>query len=98
MSYSEAFGAVLFRKADKFRVRLIRNLYTSVEEYFLRRKGKKTPSSLFDKKKLNQMLAQSTGKMVSVIEADCDHNNWMTALEAMEYGLIDKVVEQCKKQ
>ena len=44
------------------------------------------------KKKLNEILAKNTGKPIDVVETDCDRNNWMTAAEAVEYGLIDKVV------
>ncbi len=41
---------------------------------------------------LNEILAESTGKGVSDIEADTDRNNYMDALSAKEYGLIDKVL------
>lgn len=42
--------------------------------------------------KLNQILAENTGQLVSVIERDTDRDNFMTAQEAKEYGLIDKVM------
>lgn len=45
------------------------------------------------KKKLNEMLAANTGKPIEVIEKDTDRDNYMSAQEAMEYGLIDKVIE-----
>ena len=41
---------------------------------------------------LNGILASATGKPINVIEADTDRNNYMTADEAMEYGLVDKVL------
>ena len=44
------------------------------------------------KKKLNAILAENTGKPVETIEADCERDNFMSADEAMEYGLIDKVI------
>ena len=44
------------------------------------------------KEKLNRMLAENTGKDISIIAADTDRDNWMTAEEAKEYGLIDRVV------
>ena len=45
------------------------------------------------KKKLNEMLAANTGKPIEVIEKDTDRDNYMSAQEAMEYGLIDRVIE-----
>lgn len=44
------------------------------------------------KKKLNEILAANTGKPYDVIAADTERDNWMTAQEAMDYGLIDSVI------
>lgn len=44
------------------------------------------------KKRMNGILAQNTGKPVEVVEADCERDNFMTAEEAREYGLVDKVL------
>jgi len=44
------------------------------------------------KRKLNQIMAENTGQPVSKIEADSDRDNWMSADDAMAYGLIDKVI------
>ena len=44
------------------------------------------------KRKLNELLAQNTGKPLEVIEQDTERDNYMTAQAAMEYGLIDKVI------
>ena len=46
------------------------------------------------RKMLNELLAGATGKDVSVIEADTDRNNYMDAQTAMEYGIVDKVLEK----
>lgn len=43
------------------------------------------------KKKLNTILAQNSGKPVEQVEKDTDRDNYLSAEEAMEYGLIDKV-------
>ena len=48
---------------------------------------------LATKKKLNQILADRTGQPLEVIERDTERDNFMTAQQAMEYGLIDKVIE-----
>ena len=45
------------------------------------------------KKHMNQILADNTGKPVEVVTADCERDNFMSAEEAAEYGLIDKVIE-----
>ena len=42
--------------------------------------------------KLNKILAENTGKPVEVIAADTERDNFMTADEALEYGIIDKVI------
>ena len=44
------------------------------------------------KEKLNRMLAENTGKDISIIAADTDRDNGMSAEEAKEYGLIDRVI------
>ena len=44
------------------------------------------------KEKLNKILAANTGKPYDIIAADTERDNWKTAQEAMEYGLIDKVI------
>ena len=41
---------------------------------------------------LNKILAENTGKPLEVIERDTERDNFMSAEEAMEYGLIDKVI------
>lgn len=45
------------------------------------------------KEKLNKILAENTGKDLSIIEHDTDRDNFMSAMEAQDYGLIDKVIE-----
>ncbi len=46
------------------------------------------------KKKLNTILAENTGKSIDIIEKDTERDNYMTAQEAMEYGIIDKVISR----
>jgi ATP-dependent Clp protease protease subunit len=45
------------------------------------------------KKRLNQILADHTGQTVETIERDTDRNFYMDAKGAVEYGLVDKVLE-----
>ena len=44
------------------------------------------------KKKLNEILAANTGQPLEVIERDTERDNYMTAQEAKEYGLVDAVI------
>lgn len=43
--------------------------------------------------KLNKMLSEQTGQPLEVIEKDTDRDNFMTAQQALDYGLIDKIFE-----
>ena len=45
------------------------------------------------KEKLNRMLAENCGQPYDVVAADTERDNWKSAQEALEYGLIDRVIE-----
>ena len=42
--------------------------------------------------RINKILAENTGKTPEQIKADSERDNWMSADEAKEYGLVDKVI------
>lgn len=46
------------------------------------------------KAKLNKILSETTGKKLNVIEKDTERDNFMTAEDAVEYGLIDEVIRR----
>ena len=46
------------------------------------------------KKKLNQILADNSGKTLEEVEKDTDRDNWLSADEAKEYGLIDEGIKE----
>ncbi|MBR6825158.1 MAG: ATP-dependent Clp protease proteolytic subunit, partial [Oscillospiraceae bacterium] len=46
------------------------------------------------KRRLNTILAENTGKDIETITRDCERDHFLTAEEAKEYGLIDKVIYQ----
>ncbi len=48
---------------------------------------------LYLKRRLNEMMAQHTGQTIEVIDRDTDRDNFMSAEEAVKYGLIDKVLQ-----
>ena len=45
------------------------------------------------KERMNRILADNTGKSVEEVTAACERDNFMTAQEAMEFGIIDRVLE-----
>lgn len=53
-----------------------------------------TKHILHTKKRLNEILAKNTGQPFEVIARDTERDNFMTAQQALEYGLIDKVIEK----
>ena len=46
------------------------------------------------KKRLNEILSERTGQPIEVVERDTERDNFLTAQEALEYGLIDKVIDK----
>ena len=49
---------------------------------------------IYLKKRLAEMFAKNTGKSLSQVEKDMDRDNWMSAQEAKDYGIIDEVIEK----
>ena len=48
------------------------------------------------KRNLNEILAQNTGKTADQIKEVSERDNWMTAQEALDFGLIDKIIRNKK--
>ena len=46
------------------------------------------------KSRLNQILADNTGKSIEVITEACERDNFMTSQEALDFGIIDRVIER----
>ena len=46
------------------------------------------------KERLNKILASNTGKSIEQIAVDTDRDNWLTSVQALEYGLVDKILEK----
>lgn len=51
---------------------------------------------LHTKERLNKILAENTGKPYKTVCKDTDRDNWLTAEEAVAYGLVDKIAESRK--
>ena len=56
-----------------------------------------TKEILFLKERLNNILSQNTGKTVKMIEKDTNRDNFMSAQQAIDYGMIDEIVTGDKK-
>lgn len=48
---------------------------------------------IFLKKRLAEIFAENTGKDLKTVEKDMDRDNWMSAEEALEYGIIDEIIK-----
>ena len=46
------------------------------------------------KEKLNEILAKNTGKPLDQVALDTERDHYMSAQEALDYGIIDKVIEK----
>ena len=46
------------------------------------------------KERLNRILAANTGKTPEQVKADSERDRWLTAEEALDYGLVDKVIDK----
>lgn len=46
------------------------------------------------KQRLNTILADNTGKSIEEIAVDTDRGNWLTAQQALEYGLVDRILDK----
>jgi len=46
------------------------------------------------RKRIYEILSQSTGQTVEQIERDCDRNKWLEATQAVEYGCVDQILER----
>lgn len=49
---------------------------------------------LYLKKRLVEILAKNTGKDPEQVEKDMDRDNWMSAEEALKYGIVDEIIDK----
>ena len=55
---------------------------------------KTADSILKTREELEEILSENTGKPIEIVHADCERDNWMSAEEAVAYGLIDEVIQK----
>lgn len=94
-----SMGAFLLSSGTKGKRSLLPNSKVMIHQPSSGTRGKVTDmeidlkESLAVRKLLNEILAKNTGQKLSQIEKDVDRDYWMTAEEAVKYGLVDKVIK-----
>jgi len=100
MGMAASMGAFLLAAGTKGKRLALPNAEIMIHQPLGGAKGQATEIEIAAKhilrtrEKLNNILAECTGKPLEIIEKDTERDNYMTAQEAYYYGLIDKIVER----
>ncbi len=98
-----SFGAFLLAGGVKGKRMALQNAEIMIHQPALHGGGIQGPASDIkimsdymqeSKKRLNRILSENTGRTIAEIERDTDRDNFMSADEALEYGLIDSVISR----
>ena len=98
MGMAASMGAFLLSSGAKGKRYVLPNAEVMIHQPSGGAKGQATDIKIVadhilrTKAKLNKILAENTGKPIDVIAADTERDNFMTADEALEYGLVDKIM------
>ena len=98
MGMAASMGAFLLSSGTKGKRYVLPNAEVMIHQPSGGAKGQATDIKMVadhilrTKAKLNKILAENTGKPIDVIAADTERDNFMTAEEALEYGLVDKIM------
>ena len=98
MGMAASMGAFLLSSGTKGKRYVLPNAEVMIHQPSGGAKGQATDIKIVadhilrTKAKLNKILAENTGKPIDVIAADTELDNFMTAEEALEYGLVDKIM------
>ena len=102
MGMAASMGAFLLAGGAKGKRLALQNAEIMIHQPSGGAKGQETEirivaeQILKTRERLNQILAENTGKPLDIIAADTERDNYMTAQEAKEYGLIDEIVTNRK--
>lgn len=103
IGFAASFGSFLLAGGAKGKRMALPNAEIMIHQPAMHGKGIQGPASDIkimsdymqrSKQRLNQILAENTRKTIEQIAADTDRDNFMSAAEALEYGLIDKIIER----
>ncbi len=100
MGMAASMGAFLFSAGAKGKRYILPNAEVMIHQPLGGAQGQATEILIAadhikrTKERLNKILAENTGKSVEEIFADTERDNWLTAEEAVNYGLADKIIEK----
>lgn len=95
-----SMGAFLLSSGAKGKRYVLPNAAVMIHQPSAGTRGKVTDmeidlkQSIALKKRLHEILAQNTGQPIKKIDEDADRDYWMTAQEAVTYGIVDKVIDK----
>lgn len=98
-----SMGAFLLAAGTKGKRKLLPNSEVMIHQPSGGTRGQATDIAIHaehiikTKKKMNAILAQRTGQTIEKIEADTERDNYMSAEEALAYGLVDEIIPSKKK-
>ena len=98
MGMAASMGAFLLAGGEKGKRFALPNAEVMIHQPLGGTKGQATEIEiaakqiLRTKENLNRILSENTGKPIEEIARDTERDNWMTAQEALDYGLIDKII------
>ena len=99
MGMCASMGAFLLSSGEKGKRYVLPNCEVMIHQPLGGAQGQATEIKiaaehiLKTKDKLNKILSENTGKDLSIIEQDTDRDNFMDSNEALNYGIIDKIIE-----
>lgn len=100
MGMAASMGSFLLCAGTKGKRCILPNAEVMIHQPLGRTEGQATEIEiaanhiLQTKKKLNSIMAENCGKTVEELTAATDRDNWLTAQEALEFGLVDKVIDK----
>ena len=100
MGMAASMGAFLFSSGAKGKRYILPNAEVMIHQPLGGAQGQATEILIAadhikrTKERLNKILAENTGKTIEEIFVDTERDNWLTAEQAVEYGLADKIIEK----
>ncbi|MBO7563518.1 MAG: ATP-dependent Clp endopeptidase proteolytic subunit ClpP [Clostridiales bacterium] len=100
MGMAASMGAVLLTAGTKGKRFILPNAEVMIHQPLGGAQGQATDILIAadhikrTKQKLNKILADASGQSLETIEKDVERDNWMTAEEALKYGLVDHIMEK----
>ena len=97
-----SMGAFLLSSGTKGKRLVLPNAEVMIHQPSAGTQGQITDMALhlkrleFVKSRMNRIMAQNTGKSIEEVTAACERDNFMTAEEALEFGLVDRIIEHHK--